>query len=69
VSKHADKLFHLKFQLQLSLIPPTLLMGKEESMHINASPDLVTYFGMWLAYTGVAIAGMKSVLLHRILES
>lgn len=65
LTKNADKLLHLKFQLQLSsFFPPPLLMGKVESMHINVSPDLVIYFGMWLADTGLAIGGMKSVFLY-----
>lgn len=59
--------FHLKFQLHLSPLPPHphfFLMGKEESIDINASPDLVVYFGIWLAYTGLPIGGKKSVFPH-----
>lgn len=66
LSKHAGKPFHLKFQLHLSPSPPppSPLMRKEESMHINALPDQVIYFCMWLAYTGLVIGGIKSLFLQ-----
>lgn len=66
LSKYAGKLFHLKFQLHLSPSPPppSPLMRKEESMHINAFPDHVIYFSMWLAYSGLVVGGMKSLFLQ-----